>query len=207
MTKAEKVSCGELARARGHVARKRSREGLGSPLQGEVLFAVCFLSSLMSSLVVAGLRSLFPKWFPFRLTEEEVAMIRLLRGEREEPPYITDYERGGPPGPWHHNSVGRYSARPSINRLVKDLARPAACDEALDVLLLRIGDATTREWVVRCVQEGRLHRLRMDVRPRAKEEVILEAWTAEAAFDLAEARQAEKETVERAQGGHPVPAK
>ncbi|MGO4571029.1 hypothetical protein [Microvirga sp. 2TAF3] len=192
---AEKVGCGELARARGHIAVRRSGGGVGSPLRGEVLFAVCFLSSLMSSLVMAGLRSLFPSRFPFRLTDEEVSMIRFLCGDREEA-YITEYERGGPPGPWERHGVGRYSVSPPIGRLMKDLARPAARDDALDVLLARLDDPVTRDWVMSCVQAGHLHRLRLHVRPRAKEEVVFGAWRTEAEAEA----EAEAELADAADG-------
>lgn len=61
---------------------------------------------------------------------------------------VTDYERGHP-GPFRRlfsPNGSRYRSRPSMQRLMADLRRPAARPDAAAALALRISDPAVRAW-------------------------------------------------------------
>lgn len=117
--------------------------------------------------------------------------VRVLRGSQPQPANrkfeerpcdwpVSDYERGAP-GHLRPRRAGggRYSTRPSLMRLMKDLRRPAARTEAASVLLARIPEADVREWVKERLAEDEISRLSVRVRAGWPEEDIFAAWRAD----------------------------
>ncbi|MBO1907018.1 hypothetical protein J4G37_19160 [Microvirga sp. 3-52] len=181
--KRRQPTCGEVARARAQKARQRSRSAGRSFLEGEILFGVVLVSSLMAGLLMAP--------FPRRRQIPHDEVILIVRNRREEggddrPP--NEYELGVP-SPFRRRELGqgRYSSRPSYDRLMKDLRRPASRCEALSILCQRVDDPETRAWVNRRVHEDDINRLAIHVRPGVPEYMILQAWRAEVDADLAAA--------------------
>lgn len=169
MRKGQKVSCGEYARARASISRERARAGIGNPLKGEILGAVVWTSSFMSSLLMAMLQP----GRRFVVSPEEASVICDRRREIE----ISDYERGystkaAQSGPRRE----RYLSAPSVHLLMRDLGRPGLRKYALDVLMSRIPDPQVREWAHTHVLADDLNRLSVHVRPGMPEEQVWTAW-------------------------------
>lgn len=162
-----KRSCVEIAGSRARHARERARTGVGpfSPLRGEIAFAVFWLTSLMTSLLMA----------PFRARP----------APRPEPVYQPTPQEFGVPGPLRHRPRGslhgRYCAPPSMSRIFRDLKRPAAHDAARTALMARVGsDTDTLAWVAGLVDAGTEWRLALHARPGRFDAEVVEAWRAEA---------------------------
>jgi hypothetical protein len=170
MRKARKqVSCVELAMSRARMARERAR-GLPDPLKGEIWGAVVFTSSLMSNLVMLGLRRLLFPGRPVVIDREEAAGVCTRRRDAESGVYISDYERG-----YSTTYIHRQEPR-TIKRLMKDLARPGGRAGALVELLERIPDHITRDWVRAHVEAGDLKPLLLAARPGTSELELWGAW-------------------------------
>lgn len=94
---------------------------------------------------------------------------------------VTDYERGysGPQGGRTGHRLDRYSARPPMRRLMRDLRRPAARIDAERALLARLADADLREWVTERIRKDQVNRLSIFVRPGIADEAVIAAWRAE----------------------------
>lgn len=167
-------TCSEIASARGRHARERARTGVGpiSPLRGEVAFAVSWLTSVMSSLVLV----------PFR--------GRSTRSR--DPAYVPTPRELGVPGPLRHRSSGRlhgrYGALPSMSRLLRDLRRPAARAAARAALMARIGgDDVTLAWAVALLDGGDERRLALHARAGVPDAEVIAAWRSEARAEKAAA--------------------
>lgn len=101
---------------------------------------------------------------------------------------VTDYERGHP-GPFRRRSTpsgSRYRVRPSLQRLMADLRRPAARVDAAAALALRISDTAVRTWAAERIDKEEINRLAIWVRPGQSEEAVLAAWQEETEAALAE---------------------
>lgn len=90
---------------------------------------------------------------------------------------ISDYERGFSTSPKPHHE--RYREKPSMKRLMRDLQRPVAHVEALDLLLARIDDVGLRAWVLEQIREGQINRLSIHVHPGLPDGTIIASWQAE----------------------------
>lgn len=101
---------------------------------------------------------------------------------------ISDYERGHP-GPFKRrpsSGGARYRSRPSMQRLMADLRRPAARADAAAALAQRIADPSVRAWAAERIAEDEINRLSIWVRPGRSEQAILAVWQEEAEAALAE---------------------
>lgn len=113
------------------------------------------------------------------------------RVEREGWP-VTDYERGMGvdsllrPRRSADSGKGRYRSRPTLSRLMADLRRPSARNDAALVLLARVTDHVTRAWAAEQIANGEINRLSIYVRPGRLEETSLAAWRDEADAALTE---------------------
>jgi hypothetical protein len=90
---------------------------------------------------------------------------------------ITDYERGLSTSP--KKIRDRYRSQPPMRRLMRDLHRAAARDDAEHLLLARIPDADLRDWVENQIRQDRINRLSIFVQPGIPDETIIAAWRAE----------------------------
>lgn len=109
---------------------------------------------------------------------------------------VTDYERGHS-GPFKRRSSpngSRYRSRPSMQRLMADLRRPAARADAATALALRISEPAVRTWAAERIDKEEINRLAIWVRPGRSEEGILAAWQEEAEAALAEKAEPTKGT-------------
>lgn len=168
-------TCSEIASARGRHARERARTGVGplSPLRGEVAFAVSWLTSLMTSVVLA----------PFQARPA---------GSRDPVSYVPTPRELGVPGPLRHRPSGRlhgrYGALPSMSRLLRDLRRPAARAAARAALMTRIGgDDVTLVWAVALLDSGDERRLALHARAGVPDADVIAAWRSEARAEKATA--------------------
>lgn len=165
--KERRTDCYEVARRR---ARRARRTGL-NPVLVCLLFVWAFLSAPFG-------RNVFPA-------------PAVGPGGRKVPPEdwpVTDYERGHP-GPFKRRSApngSRYRVRPSLQRLMVDLRRPAARADAAAALGLRIPDNAVRAWAAERIDEEEINRLAIWVRPGRSEEAVLAAWQEEADAALAD---------------------
>lgn len=105
---------------------------------------------------------------------------------------ITEYERGAGAHimrPRHAAASGtvRYRSRPSLQRLMTDLRRPAARKDATAALEARIADPATRAWVMERIAKAEINRLSIWVQPGRAEATIMAAWRGEADAALFEA--------------------
>lgn len=95
---------------------------------------------------------------------------------------VTDYERGIS-GPLKRQNDGadrgRYAARPTMRRLMRDLRRPAARADAEQALLARLPDDNLRAWVLYQIGKDRISRLSVFAREGIRDEVVVTAWRAE----------------------------
>lgn len=164
-------TCADIAAARGRHVRERARAAGVSPLKGEILLGVTAVASFMTNIVM----------LPFRR--------RSIPSRDPAPEHPTPRELGVP-DPLRPRLVGtlhgRYGARPSMERLMRDLRRPVARDAALAALLARLGsDAATRAWLQAQVDADDLRRVVVYVRPEMSETEIIEAWRSAAAAEAA----------------------
>ena len=90
---------------------------------------------------------------------------------------ISDYERGYSTSPKPRRE--RYSEQPSMKRLMRDLRRPAAREDAMQFLLARIDDIALRRWVIEQIREDRINRLAVHVRPGLSDTAVIASWWAE----------------------------
>jgi len=151
-------------------ARRARRTGLNPVLVG-LLFVLAFLSA------------------PFERRVLPASVVRPESGKASPESWpVTDYERGHP-GPFKRRSPpngSRYRARPSMQRLMADLRRPAARADAAAALARRIPDPAARKWAAERIDKDEINRLAIWVRPGRSEEGILAAWQDEAEAALAE---------------------
>lgn len=90
---------------------------------------------------------------------------------------ISDYERGF--STTQKQPRERYNEQPSMKRLMRDLRRAAAREDATQLLLARIDDVALRGWIIEQIREDRINRLAIHVRPHLSNRAIIAAWQAE----------------------------
>ncbi|SBW14880.1 putative membrane protein [Brucella sp. 10RB9215] len=149
--KQRKKHCGEIAMARARQARRQKKNPM--------LIGWIFITALLS------LRT--PAMLP----------VTPHRTNADTDWPISDYERGYStlPKPCRE----RYSEQPTLKRLMRDLRRPAACDDATQFLLARIDDVDLRGWIIEQIREDRINRLAIHVRPGLNDAAVLKSWQAE----------------------------
>lgn len=149
--KRRQKSCGEIALTRARQARRQKKH----PIQ----VGWTFIAALLS------IRT--PVMRPVTPYRSDV--------DNERP--ISDYERGISTTPKQPRE--RYSEQPSMKRLMRDLRRPAAREDAMQVLLARIDDIGLRGWIIEQIHEDRINRLAMHVHPSFPDIIIIASWQAE----------------------------
>ncbi len=90
---------------------------------------------------------------------------------------ISDYERGYTTSPKPRRE--RYSEQPTLKRLMRDLRRPAAQEDAMQFLLARIDDVALRDWIIEQICEGQINRLAIHVHPNLPDPIVVASWQAE----------------------------
>lgn len=119
----------------------------------------------------------FSRWFLFAFAFIDAALFPPgpLVAERSRRP-DTDHFRND--HKLQVNSVPqereRYRVRPTMVRLMKDLRRSAAAEDASREILARVPDDVTRWWVAEKISRGDLIDLAIHVSPR--DDLTLEAW-------------------------------
>lgn len=168
-TKKRRRGCYEVATRR---ARRARRRGL-NPVLFWLLFVWAFLAALFG---------------PGVLSRRALGADNGSGKASPDDWPVTDYERGHP-GPFRRPSSpsgSRYRVRPSLQRLMADLRRPAARVDAAAALALRIPDPAVRTWVAERIDKAEINRLAIWVRPGRSEEAVLAAWQYETEAALAE---------------------
>lgn len=143
--------CGEIAFLRARQARRQKKH----PIQ----IGWAFIAALLS-LCTPVMKPATP-----------------LRSDADNDWPISDYERGYIISPSPHRE--RYSEQPSMKRLMRDLRRPAARENAMQFLLARIDDVALRGWVIEQIREDRINRLAIYVRPGLSDIAVILLWMAE----------------------------
>lgn len=176
---ARRKNCHAIAKARARQARRKG----SNPFLVALVFVWAFLSSALSTPRVVSPPSRMP-------VPSDPGADQAAPDERP----MNDYERGLA-GPFRHrpNHMRRYSARPSMARLMADLRRPAARADAAAALAVRITDPAVRAWVATKIADHEFNRLSIYVRPGRDDETILAAWRGEVDAEIEE-----KEATERA---------
>ncbi|WP_408913683.1 hypothetical protein [Brucella pseudogrignonensis] len=149
--KRRQKSCAEVALTRARQARRQKKH--------PILIGWVFIAALLS----------------IRSSTSSQAMLPLDDSGHDWP--ISDYERGYSTSPKQPRE--RYNTQPSIKRLMHDLRRPAARDDAMQFLLARIDDITLRGWIIEQIREDRINRLAIHVHPNLPDCVVVASWQAE----------------------------
>lgn len=144
-------SCWEIALARARQARRQKKH--------PILIGWVFIAALLS----------------IRTPVMQPATPQQSDADNDWP--ISDYERGFCTSPKSHRQ--RYSEQPSMKRLIRDLRRPAARDDAKQFLLARIDDVALRGWIIEQIREDRINRLAIYVRSGLHDVTIIALWQAE----------------------------
>lgn len=150
--KRRQKSCGEIALTRARQARRQK--------MNPILVGLTFIAALLS------LRS---------APVMEPATPCRSAADNDWP--ISDYERGYSTSPKPHRE--RYNTQPTMNRLMRDLRRPAAREDATQFLLARIDNIALRGWVIEQIHEDRINRLAIHVHPGLPDTAIIALWQAE----------------------------
>jgi hypothetical protein len=108
-----------------------------------------------------------------------LAMSAMSDPEFSRPP--NEYERGDDFKTRSASpKVERYRSRPTLQKLMKDLRRPAARSDARAALEKRIPDPITRNWALAHIDGDELNRLSIYIRPGISEADTMSAWYSEA---------------------------
>ncbi|WP_176036079.1 hypothetical protein [Brucella tritici] len=150
-TKRPQKSCAEIALTRARQARRQKKHPL--------LIGWIFIAALLS----------------IRTPVMRPATPQQSDTDTDWP--ISDYERGYSTSPKPHRE--RYNTQPSIKRLMRDLRRPAAREDAMQFLLARIDDVGLRWWVIEQIREEKFNRLAVHVRPGLEDHAIIALWQSE----------------------------
>ncbi|WP_433848820.1 hypothetical protein [Brucella pseudogrignonensis] len=150
MKKRRQKSCIEIALARARQARRQKKH----PIQVGWVFIAALLSLRTS---------VMPPATPYRAA-----------ADNDWP--ISDYERGYSTSRKPRRE--RYSVQPSIIRLLRDLRRPAAREDAMQFLLARIDDIALRGWIIEQIREDQINRLAIHVHPGLHDAAIIASWQA-----------------------------
>lgn len=143
-------SCMGIAQARARLAKRQKKH--------PILICWIFIAALLSIRAPAIL----------------VPTPRGLESDYDWP--ISDYERGYSTKPKPRE---RYIVQPTLKRLIRDLRRPAAREDALQCLLSRIDDIALRGWVIEQIREDRINRLAINVRSGLPDTAVVASWQAE----------------------------
>lgn len=149
--KRRQKSCWEIALTRARQARRQKKH--------PILIGWVFIAALLS------IRT--PVMMPAKPQQSKV--------DDDWP--ISDYERGVSTMPKRPRE--RYSEQPTLKRLMRDLRRPAAREDAMQFLLARIDDVTLRGWIIEQVHEGRINRLSVHVRLGVPDATVISSWQGE----------------------------
>jgi hypothetical protein len=149
--KRRQKSCGEIALTRARRARRRK--------MNPIRIGWVFIAALLS----------------IRSSISSPAMPHLDDAGHDWP--ISDYERGFSTSPTPR--CERYSEQPTMKRLLRDVQRPAAQNDALQLLLARIDNITLRGWVLEQIHEDRVSRLLIHARPHLPDTAVIALWQAE----------------------------
>lgn len=107
---------------------------------------------------------------------------------------ISDFERGFSTTPKQPRE--RYSEQPSMKRLMRDLRRPAAREDAMQILLARVDDVALRGWIIAQVCQDQINRLAVHVRSGLHDSLIIELWRAELASENTAADETESQALQ-----------
>lgn len=146
--KRRQKSCWEIALTRARQARHQKKH--------PILIGWVFIAALLS----------------FRTPVLQPATPQQSDADNDWP--ISDYERGYTTSPKPRRE--RYSEQRTLKRLMRDLRRPAAREDAMQFLLARIDDVALRGWVIEQIREGQINRLAVHVHPHLKEDAVITAW-------------------------------
>ena len=149
--KRRQKSCCKIALARARQARRQKKHPI---LIGWVFIAA--LLSVRSSISSPNMTCLNDTGYDWPISDYERGYLRSLKPRRE-----------------------RYIEQPTMKRLMCDLRRPAAREDATQYLLARIDDLALREWLIEQIRNERINRLAVHVRPSMGEAMIIASWQAE----------------------------
>lgn len=99
------------------------------------------------------------------------------RSEADDDWPISDYERGYATSTKPRRE--RYGEQPSMKRLMRDLRRPAAREDAVQLLLTGIDDIALRGWIIEQIREDQINRLAIHVHPGLPDTAVIGSWQAE----------------------------
>ncbi len=196
--KRKRRGCWRARLARARQARAAARRANTGRLLAWLLFLLALLSTPVADFRPAPARTMDRR--------KLVAAPPLVSddGGASRPP--SPYELGAPPSlrPRWSPHAGRYGgSRPTLARLLRDLRRPAAGQEAADVLMARIptGDAELRDWVQEQLDDGSLTALIMWAQPGIAETDVFACWKEAARRQAEEEAAALRETLTRTGSG------
>lgn len=161
----DRRSCYAMARQRALRAHREGRHGL-------VVFLI-FVWALLSAPFVPPPVVPLPRPMPARPLSprmEPAGEMAVGFGPDVEVPALRPT----------YAAARRYKTRPSLSKLMADLRRGAARNDAAAELLPRIVDNDTRRWVADHIADNDITALAIHVRPGRPEEVSLAAWQHEA---------------------------
>ncbi|EXL08589.1 hypothetical protein BG46_02260 [Brucella anthropi] len=169
--KRRKKHCGEIAKARARQSQHQKKH--------PIMIGWVFIAALLS------------------IRSSILSPVKQYQADDDYDWPISDCERGFSTAPKLRRA--RYIEQPTIKRLMHDLRRPAARDDAMQVLLARIDDIGLRGWVIEQIREGHINRLAVHVRPGLQDVDVLKSWQAELEAENAEADEAMNEAVTQAE--------
>lgn len=82
---------------------------------------------------------------------------------------------------------------------MRDLRRPAAREDAKQLLLARIDDVGLRSWIIEEISQDQINRLAIYVRAGLNDATIIASWQAELDSENAATDEAMKETARQAE--------
>lgn len=187
-----------------HARLRRARHARASARKastGRLLAWLLFLLALLSN-PVADVRAT-PGGTSGKRQSVPVPPLVPDDDEGSRPP--SPYELGAPPSlrPRWRGHGSRYArGHPRLSRLLRDLRRPAAAQEAADMLMARVpaGDAELRDWVQGQLDDGSVTALAMWTRPRAAETEVFACWKEAARRQAEEEAAALRDALTRAGG-------
>ncbi|MDR2310455.1 MAG: hypothetical protein LBE54_05635 [Brucellaceae bacterium] len=166
--KRHQKSCAEIALTRARQARRQKKH--------PILIGWAFIAALLSN------RS--------SNSSQNMSCIDVI--DHDWP--ISDYERGYSACPKFR--CERYSEQPTLKRLIRDLRRPAAREDAMQFLLARIDDIALRGWIIEQINQDQINRLAIHVRPSLHDSSIIASWQAELVSENTVADEAINETLQ-----------
>lgn len=191
-TKRKRRGCWRARLAHARQASAAARRANAGRLLAWLLFLLALLSIPVADFRAAPTAPV--------VRRKPVAAPPLLQDDGEPDRPATPYELGAPPSlrPRWSPHAGRYGgSRPTLTRLLRDLRRPAARQEAADVLMARIpaGDAELHDWVQEQLDDGSLTALVMWAQPGLTETDVFACWKEAARRQAEEEAAALRETL------------